>query len=157
MAVHQPADVSSEPMMPRLAELVGNHPTLAETVVLAVGFVLGLGAVIARGIVRGRLRSRKRGYQVRRLGRGQYAYEEQGEEGPLQQQPFWREVLESVGLSRPLPKEAIRHLPFRTEPMGTTSTIQLPDQARWDEEVPPWAQGRRAEIVERIGQCLGTD
>lgn len=144
-------------MMSRLAELVGNHPRLMEAVILGVGFILGLGVVIARGIVRERLRSRRCGYHVRRLGRGQYVYEEQSEEGPLQRLPFWREVLASVGLSRPRLQEAIRHIAFRTERMGATSTIQLPDQVRWDEEVPPWAQGRRAEIVERISQYLGTD
>jgi hypothetical protein len=133
---------------------VSSHPKLAVAIILGVGLIVGLGAVVAIGIVRERLRSRERGYQVRRLDRGRYVYEEESEEGPFQQRPVWQEVLASFGLTRPRTEQATRHIAFQIERIGTTRTIRLPDQAKWDEQAPSWARGRRAEIIERINESL---
>ena len=142
-------------MMSGLIEQLSNHPRLTEAVSIGVGLSLGLAVLIARSIILERVRSRKHRYRVRRLGRRQYVYEERSEEGAFEQLPFWRGILASVGLGEPRMKEATRHIVFRTERLGTKGAIQLPDHESWDKEVPPWAQGRRAEIIERITQFLG--
>jgi hypothetical protein len=92
----------------------------------------GVGLAAGMAVLRKRVDFRRRGYRVRRLGREEHVYEERGAEGEIRLLPFWREML-----------------------IGAPSEVYLPSEDRWDSQVPPWAHGRRAEIVERIAEYLG--
>jgi hypothetical protein len=126
---------------------------LLEAAVYFLGLLVGLGVIIVIGELRSRWSFSRRGYDVRRIGRGEYVYEERSAEAQIQHLPMWRAVLESVGLSRPRPPEG-RYLVFRGNATGKTMKTSLPSVDHWYQQVPPWARDRRAEIVERIIECF---
>lgn len=150
-AAAQPnAAMTSQPI-----DFLARHPTLAVTLILALGIGLGLMAIIAIGIVSDRLTFGRLGYRVRRLTKDEYVYEEQSLEAPIRNTSPWREVAESMGLIRPRRIEGTRHFVFQCE-RDDVGGAQVPSEAHWNDEMGPWAQGRRAEIVGRIADYLRT-
>lgn len=119
----------------------------AAGVVLLVGIPLSLGGLVLLRSTRDVIDFRKRGYRVRRiqpkelvrwtLGPKECVYEERDPDGSIRALPFVRIVVE-LGY------------PARSE-------IVLPEELRWNDDAPAWARGRRAQIVERIVDALGTE
>jgi hypothetical protein len=97
---------------------------------LLVGVGGAAGVWLAFAGWRDKKRFLAQGYRVRRQGREAHVYEERATDG------------------------TVVHLPFERE-MGNPGEIRIPSEAGWNAAVPPWAQGRRAEILGRIAQCLG--
>jgi hypothetical protein len=69
------------------------------------------------------------------LGPKECVYEERAMNGRVLRLPFVRVIL---GNGYPAPSE-----------------LRFPSEMGWDTEVPLWARGRRAEILERIVDCIG--
>lgn len=109
---------------------------------VAIGF--GLSGILVLSVVADRIGFELRGYRVRQSGPKGYfkwtlgpkdcRYEERTPTGRIQFLPFVREIL---GDGYPAP-----------------SRVHLPSEAEWDDRVPQWARGRRAEIVKRISEAL---
>jgi hypothetical protein len=92
--------------------------------------LLALGAFINRG--KAERSFRKKGYRAGHEGRDNIYYQEQ------------------VG-------EHIRKLTIEGEMMiDAPHVIYVPSGNKWKQQMPEWAQGRRAEILHRIEEELGT-
>jgi hypothetical protein len=102
------------------------HSALAATLTLAVL------ALIGAALLRSRHQLHKEGYLVGPEGRDQIRYQE-------------------------LADGSVRSLTIDGEMLtGAPHVVYLPDSETWEKKMPPWAQPRRAEIVERVKKALGT-
>lgn len=106
----------------------------------------GIGALVPFWRLGEEIAFVRRGYQVREVPRRLYLYryppgpracvfEELSAEGEVRGLPFVRIVLGGGYPAR--------------------SDIRVPSAANWDQVVPRWARGRRAEILARMSECLG--
>lgn len=134
-------------MWHELIDYLATHPGAAKFVVGGVGALLGLEVIFAIGTIREVAQFRRRGYRVRLLGGEKYVYEELVVQANVRDQSLWRRAISYLTTER-------RRLPFR-RPVAGALIAEVPDEDRWDEEVPPWARGRRAEILERIAERFG--
>jgi hypothetical protein len=110
---------------------------VATAVVSIAATVAAFGGLVGFWVVAGLLRFRQRGYRVRWLSSNRWLYEERAMGGVPRHLPFAREVLDK---GYPAPCRVI-----------------LTGEARWDDETPEWAHGRRAEIAARVAHCCGAD
>ena len=135
---------------------------LHEPLIIAVGLaraleLLALGAIFVVGMiaaacgwvlywtVSAHIDFRRRGYRVRQLPPREYlrwtlgpkpcVYEERCDGGTVRGLPFTRVITE--------------------DGYPAHSDLLFPGESRWDVEVPEWARGRRAEILERVGRLCG--
>ena len=109
-----------------------------------VGTALGVSVIILVAIVRERAEFRRLGYRARWIAGDQYVYEEQSVEAPIRPDPWWRAFAEAWSLVPRRRDENVRHVVFRCDRGDPGRTIQIPEQ------LPPWACGRREEIVARV-------
>lgn len=130
-----------------LIDYLATHPSAAKIVVGVVGALLGLEVIFAIGTIREVAEFRRRGYRVRLFRGKKYVYEELVVQANVGDRPIWRRAMSWLTTER-------RRLPFG-EPVAGAVVAEVPNEDRWDEEVPPWARGRRAEILERIAERFG--
>lgn len=137
------------------------QPNLTLGVIIAAGCVPALAVVFMRLVLLAHLDFQRRRYQVRRLGAAserKRVYEEADAEA-IPRVPVMtlvRDCLVFVGLRQPRPPATDRYLIFHRDPDETNT--DLPSEECWDAEVPPWARGRRSEILARISaSSLKTD
>ncbi len=138
-------------MWNRFVHYLASHWVLAKGLIVGTGFVLGLGVLLLRATIGARMRSRKRGYRVRYIGRGNYIYEERVPATASEVQSIWYKLRMSpsqIAFGR------CQQLPFHGEPLDGSVEPQLPGEERWNDQVPSWAQGRRKEILHRIAECF---
>jgi hypothetical protein len=97
--------------------------------------LIGVALIVAIATIREEVGFRRRGYRVRVLGKRGYAYEE-------------------LARAEEEAQDADRHLlPFSCA-RGRHLEPEIPSEDRWDNQVPEWARGRRAEIATRIKERL---
>jgi hypothetical protein len=112
------------------------HPRFGEFAVYGIAALGGIGGLVGFWYSAASVEFFVRGYRVRRKGT-RWWYEERSSTGTIRRLPFGYKALAAI--YRP-PCE-----------------VCLPSQARWDDETPDWAHGRRCEIIENIKRDLGAD
>ena len=122
--------------------------------VSVIGLCLGLLVIITRWVTRERRHSRKNGYHVVRLSRGQYVYEEARPDQRLQLLPIWHDLGSSIGILSPGTLCTNNQLAFNCTVKGIRHVLRLPTESQWDQIVPAWAIGRRPEIHQRIYEAF---
>jgi len=115
----------------------GQYPWLAQAFLFVVSFVVAMGGLISFWILAPDVEFRVSGHQVKWQTANRWVYEERQADGSIECLPFSREV---IGDGYPPPCE-----------------VYILSEDRWDQETPLWAQGRRTEILARIGNGLGAD
>jgi hypothetical protein len=104
---------------------------------IVIAAIVGIGGLLSFWIIADQVDYLRRGYRMRWVTGNDWLYEERALKGTERCLPCVRVVL---GDGYPAPSE-----------------ICVPGEASWETEVPPWAKGRRPEIVERIALCFGSD
>jgi hypothetical protein len=104
---------------------------------MVAGCLAALGVVVSVGTISADRRFRKRGYRAWFAQPGQFLYEEWDAGGAMRR------------ISFDVKQVALGHA------RATGWEIALPSEGAWDERVPAWARGRRAELMERTVEALG--
>jgi hypothetical protein len=122
-----------------------NYPRLAELSVYIASGIVSVGGLVWFWQIATQVKFWRRGYRVITIGPKEYlrwslgpkqcAYEARTMDGQVLSLPFVRIVLAN---GYPAPSE-----------------LCFPRERVWDARVPLWAQGRRAEILQRILECVG--
>jgi hypothetical protein len=98
---------------------------------MIIAFSVGAGIVVLlAAVIRRRYQFTRIGYLVNRHGRDQIEYRER-----------------SAG--------AMRSLIIDGELLTKSRVVYVPSEAGWDAKMPPWARGRRDQIVGRVKASLG--
>jgi hypothetical protein len=113
------------------------YPRFAWGFLIVTSVVVALGSLVCFWILASHLEFRKRGYQIRWLTADEWVYEERRANGSIECMPFSRQT---VGDGYPAPCQVFIH-----------------SEKSWEQQAPQWAHGRRAEILERIGDLSGAD
>ena len=112
-------------------------PTLAYVLVIVIASIVGFGSLVSFWFIAAHVRYLRRGYRVRRVIGNEWVYEERASNGAERCFPY---VCVVLGEGYPAPRE-----------------VRVPGETSWETVVPPWAKGRRSEIMERIALCFGSD
>jgi len=121
------------------------YPRFSEWLVKIASLIVGVGGLVWFWLILAQVEFWQKGYRVTAispkewlrwsLGPKQWAYEERASDGRVLRLPFVRVILESG-------------YPARSE-------LRFPSEKVWDVQVPDWAQGRRAEILQRVVENIG--
>ena len=118
-------------------EALWQYPILALIFFAVVAALAGMGGLVGFWLVANLLEYRSLGYRVRCTVENEWFYEERNTEGVEQCIPISREVL-ATGYPAPC-------------------AVRILSEVAWESQAPKWAQGRRAEILERIAKCFGAE
>ena len=129
---------------------LASHWGIAKTLIVTTGFLLGLAVLFLIGAIRAGMRFRRRGYRVRYIGPGKYVYEERAVLPASEVRSFWHQLRTPTQISF----GTCNQLAFHGGPKSGSFEVELPPEERWNDQVPLWAQGRRAEILDRIAECF---
>ncbi len=113
------------------------YPTPARVFLCFASLAVALGGLISFWILAPQVEFRTRGHQVRWRTGKEWAYEERRADGSVERLPF---SLEMMGDGYRPPCE-----------------VQITSEVHWEQQAPPWARGRRPEILEHIARDLGAD
>jgi hypothetical protein len=121
------------------------YPRFAEVLVYIVSAIASVGGLVWFWEILAQIEFWRRGYRVIQLhpkeylrwslGPKQWAYEERATDGRVLRFPFVRVILAN---GYPAPCE-----------------LRFPNEKSWDAQAPQWARRRRAEILQRIVECVG--
>ena len=104
--------------------------TFGQVFVLTMAFFVGIGGLWGFWNISWRYEFYRSGYRVRSLGGDDHTYEEFGSDGMLRALVFGYQRL--------------------AESYAPPCRIAVPTVDQWDGATPPWAHGRRDEILSRL-------
>jgi hypothetical protein len=131
-------------VLQRLAAFTNTSVEVLLVLAGAIGAIGALGGLVLYWLVGEEVDFVRLGYRIRQLSPREYFRWTRGAKDWVYEE---------------LAEGAVRGLPFVrivVDPgYPSTSDVLLPDESSWDDRVPPWACGRRAEIVERVLDAAG--
>jgi len=122
--------------VPAVGDVLWQYPNVAYAFAIAIIATTGLGSIVGFWLVADHIEFWQRGYRVKRLSANDWVYEERS---ATSEERILQYSLEVRGQGYPAP-----------------CAVWILSQADWENEAPPWAVGRRSEIVERIAICHGS-
>jgi hypothetical protein len=121
------------------------YPHISEWLVKFVSLIVAVGGLFWFWQILAQIEFWRRGYRVVAIGPKEYlrwslgpkqwAYEERAVDDQVVRLSFVRVILAN---GYPAPSE-----------------VRCPCEKDWEAQVPHWARGRRAEILQRIVECIG--